>query len=174
MNHVRRSIALIIFASMVLYACGSDKSEPLAPEGNDTEQPVTKEWLIPQDRVKDGGPGKDGIPAINTPKFQSDWSNLSVAGNNDLVVIYRPSDGSKARVYPHPILDWHEIVNDKAGNKLISVTYCPLTGSTVTVDRNIISGTTLGVSGLLYNNNLINISNRQPCINRITGYPSIC
>jgi hypothetical protein len=49
--------------------------------------------------------------------------------------------------YPHFILDWHEIVNEDG----YSVSYCPLTGSAVCFDTD----EEFGVSGLLYNNNLI-------------------
>jgi len=58
--------------------------------------------------------------------------------------------------YQHPILDWHEIINDGIGNTKFAITYCPLTGSGISWDR-IIDGneTTFGVSGLLYNTNLI-------------------
>ncbi|MBW7995902.1 MAG: DUF3179 domain-containing protein [Candidatus Glassbacteria bacterium] len=155
MCRTRHSVSLTLLALLMLLACGSDKADLLAPDGGGSPQPGSNEWLIPQDQIKDGGPGKDGIPSIDAPRFQSGWSNMSAVGDNDLVVIYIPSDGSQARAYPHPILDWHEVVNDRVGDKGASVTYCPLTGSTVIVDRAIVSGSGFGVSGLLYNNNLI-------------------
>lgn len=60
------------------------------------------------------------------------------------------------KAYPHNILDWHEIVNDDVGGAKVALTYCPLTGSALGWDR-FVDGktTTFGVSGLLYNNNLI-------------------
>ena len=64
--------------------------------------------------------------------------------------------GNEAVAYPHIILDWHEIVNDDVAQSAIAVTYCPLTGTGIGWGR-IVNGskTTFGVSGLLYNNNLI-------------------
>jgi hypothetical protein len=62
----------------------------------------------------------------------------------------------EARAYPHAIFWWHEIVNDVLGGKPIVVSFCPLTGSGMVHDA-VIGGTTLnfGVSGLLFDNNLI-------------------
>jgi len=58
--------------------------------------------------------------------------------------------------YPHIILDWHEIINDNVGDVSVAITYCPLTGTGIGWNR-ILNGneTTFGVSGLLYNTNLI-------------------
>ncbi len=126
-------------------------------ENNSTNQTSgggsSNEWLVPTSEVFDGGPGKDGIPALTLPTFQN-LNEATYLNENDLVLIY--SQGEKVRIYPHPILDWHEIINDKVGETAFSVTYCPLTGSGICWDR-IIDGieTTFGVSGLLYNTNLI-------------------
>jgi len=66
------------------------------------------------------------------------------------------AQGDDARAYPHFILDWHEIVNDRVGDIHIAVTYCPLTGTGIGWEREINgSVTTFGVSGLLFNSNLI-------------------
>lgn len=113
----------------------------------------TNNWLVPQNEVRSGGVGKDGIPAISNPKFD-DVPNVSYMDKNDLVVGI--SDGSSVKAYPHFILDWHEIVNDKIEDTDISIIYCPLTGTASAWD-NIINGikTNFGVSGLLYNTNII-------------------
>jgi hypothetical protein len=65
--------------------------------------------LIPVDEIFHGGPGKDGIPAIDEPKFisanEADW--LSPQDRVLAIVL-----GGQAKAYPVPILNWHEIVND--------------------------------------------------------------
>ncbi|MDW3647843.1 MAG: DUF3179 domain-containing protein [Bacteroidia bacterium] len=111
------------------------------------------EWLVPRDEVFDGGPGKDGIPAIDEPAFL-DVSDVNFLDDTDLIVGFK--SGNEIKGYPHDILDWHEIVNDKTNNIAYSVVYCPLTGSATGWDR-VINGkeTTFGVSGLLYNTNII-------------------
>lgn len=62
----------------------------------------------------------------------------------------------EARAYPHKILKQHEIVNDRVGDTWVSVTYCPLTGSGLVFDPHIDGQRLdLGVSGLLFANNLV-------------------
>jgi hypothetical protein len=114
---------------------------------------VSGEWLIPKDEVFDGGPGRDGIPSIDNPQF-TNVTNASYLNDNDLVIGLK-IDGV-IRAYPHPILDWHEIVNDELSGTKIALTYCPLTGSAIAWNRDgLAGGSTFGVSGLLFNSNLI-------------------
>jgi len=64
--------------------------------------------------------------------------------------------GDEIKGYPHPVLDWHEIVNDDIGDVSFALTYCPLTGTGIGWDRNINGrNTTFGVSGLLFETNLM-------------------
>ncbi len=118
-------------------------------------------WLIPASEVLGGGPGKDGIPALENPILVTvdevaslNDDNLTFLDDDDLVIGFRAGD--EARAYPHTILDWHEIINDQIAGLSIAITYCPLTGSGIGWDR-MVNGveTTFGVSGLLYNSNLI-------------------
>ncbi len=111
------------------------------------------EWLVPSAEVRDGGVGKDGIPAISSPAFVS-ATNASFMTDDEIVLVIKVGDD--VRAYPHMVLDWHEIVNDKVGDLNVAITYCPLTGTGVGWNREL-SGkvTTFGVSGLLYNSNLI-------------------
>jgi len=110
-------------------------------------------WLIPAEAVFDGGPGKDGIPSIDDPQF-SPVDQIQFLEDSDLVigVIHQ----GQAKAYPHPILDWHEIVNDRIGDYAFSLTYCPLTGTGLNWNR-VVDGqeTTFGVSGKLFNTNLM-------------------
>jgi hypothetical protein len=110
-------------------------------------------WLISTDDVVDGGPGVEGIPAIDNPKFEpvaaNDWLQPT-----DLVIGMRV--GGVVKAYPHDILDWHEVVNDTAANDPFSLSYCPLTGSAVAwKSSGSAADPTFGVSGFLYNSNLI-------------------
>lgn len=110
-----------------------------------------KQWLVSP--VYDGGPGKDGIPALENPEMIA-ASQASYLKDTDLVIGF--VDGGEARAYPHAILDWHEIINDAVAGKKVALTYCPLTGTGIAYNRVVNNGeTTFGVSGLLYENNLI-------------------
>lgn len=97
-----------------------------------------------------GGPPKDGIPAIESPKFVS-----AEAGSADLDPgdpVFGVATGGEPKAYPQSILVAHEICNDVVDGTPVSVTYCPLTGTAMGVER---GETTFGVSGRLVNNNLI-------------------
>jgi len=100
-----------------------------------------------------GGPSKDGIPSLDEPQFVSAKEADFLQDDDKVVGIV--IDG-KAKAYPIRILNWHEIVNDQVSNQPIAVTWCPLTRSAVTFDREV-NGSILefGVSGLLYNSNVV-------------------
>ena len=136
---------------MVLWGC----EENTGSNGNGTPTGKNSEddWLIPKSEIFDGGPGKDGIPALIEPNFIPAME-AGYLDDDDLVLGFVV--GAEARAYPHKILDWHEIINDKVGEVSLSVTYCPLTGTGIGWNREIDGKiTTFGVSGLLYNSNLI-------------------
>lgn len=140
-------IMFLITILAFLFSCSNDNSA--GPDSSSNEGT----WLIPSDQIKDGGPGKDGIPALTNPPMVS-VAEASYLKDDDLVIGVKM--GNEIRVYPHPILDWHEIINDGIGTTKYSITYCPLTGTGMAWNR-LIAGqeTTFGVSGLLYNANLI-------------------
>lgn len=120
--------------------------------GDDDGTSPSNTWLIPSDKIRDGGPGKDGIPSIDNPMF-TDASSVFLS-DDDLIVGIKQGDVAKA--YPHYVIDWHEIVNDEVNGVNTTISYCPLTGTAFAweslADN---SFTTFGVSGLLYNSNLI-------------------
>ncbi|MBI5283991.1 MAG: DUF3179 domain-containing protein [Chloroflexi bacterium] len=100
-----------------------------------------------------GGPGKDGIPAIDHPKFVSVAETTFVDDREPVLTLDVNGD---ARAYPVQILIWHELVNDVVGGKPVAVSYCPLCNSSVVFDRTV-QGRVLdfGVSGLLRRSDLV-------------------
>lgn len=108
---------------------------------------------IPLEKIISGGPGRDGIPAIDKPKFNQVAAARDVP--DDTLGIFVELAGQK-RYYPHTILNWHEIVNDQINGQPIAVTFCPLCASAAVYDRQI-NGQTVrfGVSGLLHESNLL-------------------
>lgn len=64
--------------------------------------------------------------------------------------------------FPLNVLQWHENVNIDIGYEQLAVTYCPLTGTALTFDRSVVDGAELGVSGLLFRNNLVTRSAAPP------------
>lgn len=141
-----RFLLLILLTVYCATGCSSST-------GSDGPATPHSEWLIDQNEVVDGGPGKDGIPSIDEPRF----SPVQEAGfMQDERLVIAVSVNGELKIYPHQILDWHEVVNDTIGKQDIAITYCPLTGTGMAWNRTLSTGTTdFGVSGLLYRNNLI-------------------
>ncbi len=106
------------------------------------------------DEIISGGVGRDGIPPIDNPTFES-IADASTWLQPQSPVIAFELDG-KARAYPLAILTRHEIVNDVVSNVPVAVTFCPLCNSAVVFDRTV-DGQVLrfGVSGKLRNSDLI-------------------
>jgi hypothetical protein len=108
---------------------------------------------LPIVQIIRGGPPRDGIPALSNPK-------LIAAGDANYL---KPTDRvvgitlkGQSRAYPIGILNWHEIVNDNIDGQRFAITYCPLCGTAVAFDANIDgSPTEFGVSGLLYNSDVL-------------------
>lgn len=111
-------------------------------------------YLVPGDEVYDSGVEKDGIPAINDPKFISVVAADNVIAD-DIYGIDVEVNGEH-RYYPYQIMNWHEVVNDTFGDQELAVTYCTLCGTPIVYDRNIDGeAVTFGVSGKVYNNNTL-------------------
>ncbi|MDA1229335.1 MAG: DUF3179 domain-containing protein, partial [Planctomycetota bacterium] len=100
-----------------------------------------------------GGQPRDGIPAISNPKFVA-ASAADYMAPADLIV--GVVINNSARAYPLRILNYHEIVNDRMESTPFAVTYCPLCDSVCVFDRRTPLGEReFGVSGLLYNSNVL-------------------
>lgn len=109
---------------------------------------------IPVELISDGGPGKDGIPALTNPALVDPGHRGAAYLFDDDRVIGLVVSGQAIAV-PLNIGWWHEIVNLDIGTNRLAVTHCPLTGSSIVFDRGAAANATFGVSGLLYMNNLI-------------------
>ena len=107
-------ITLVITCSLIFQSCNSVTNSDSAAGGGD------RDWLIPRGEVVDGGPGKDGIPSIDDPKFAS-VSSINFIPDNRMVIGLQIKEDIK--VYPHQIMDWHEIVNDRVGDKALALTF---------------------------------------------------
>ncbi|MGH2921782.1 MAG: DUF3179 domain-containing protein [Gaiellaceae bacterium] len=108
---------------------------------------------VPLAEFLSGGPRKDGIPPIDSPRFLP-------AGEVDFV---RPDEpvielivNGHARAYPIQILIWHEIVNDTIAGAPVAVTFCPLCNTALVFDRRV-GGDVLdfGTTGKLRHSDLV-------------------
>jgi hypothetical protein len=113
---------------------------------------------IPLDKLLRGCSGKDCIPAINNPSFESIAEADKWLEDTDRIFILTFNDQTK--LYPQKIMNRHEIVNDWYGESddltAIGVTFCPLCGSATAFERKVNGTITqFGVSGRLHNSDLV-------------------
>ena len=109
---------------------------------------------VSYNEILSGGPPKDGIPAINNPRFVSIAEADSWLRPLEPVVLLEINGEAKA--YPIQILTWHEIVNDVLGGEPVTVTFCPLCNTAIAFERTV-NGEVFdfGTSGRLRLSNLI-------------------
>ena len=158
--------ALLAVGALIAAACGvasGDRSrEPTISPEEAFEVRYAGAWpdtdfakhAVEANELLSGGPGKDGIPAIDEPKFVPiDDEDGYLLDEEPVIVV---EIGDDARAYPVQILIWHEIVNDVVGGVPLAVTYCPLCNSAIAFEREQ-DGTEydFGVSGLLRNSDLV-------------------
>ena len=109
--------------------------------------------LIPSEQIHFGGPPKDGIPAIDSPKFVTGEYAAFLRDDDAVLGVIR---SGVAHAYPVRILNWHEVVNDRFDDEAVVITFCPLCGTGVafnaSIDGRVLS---FGVSGLLYNSDVL-------------------
>ncbi len=109
---------------------------------------------VPLGEITPGGPGRDGIPPLDAPKFVAvAAANAWLKPREPVIVVAR---GAEARAYPLQILIWHEIVNDEFGGVPVAVTFCPLCNTAIVFDRRL-DGRVLdfGTTGNVRNSDLV-------------------
>ena len=140
---MRSTIVPVAVAAFIAMACSGDDDVTTTLACLDFDE----------DQLFAGGPGRDGIPALDLPRFVA-AADAGFMRESDRVLGVEIN--GVARAYPLIVLWWHEIVNDTLGDRNIVVSYCPLTGSGLAFDA-FIDGAfkVFGVSGLLFENNLV-------------------
>ncbi|SMX41936.1 DUF3179 domain-containing protein [Actibacterium lipolyticum] len=103
--------------------------------------------------ILSGGPAKDGIPALDAPRFIAASQETRLSAREPVVTVKL---GETTRAYPIRYLTWHEIVNDTVNGVPVAVTFCPLCNSAMVFDRRV-KGDVLdfGVSGKLRNSDMV-------------------
>jgi hypothetical protein len=157
-----RPLAFLLLLAGAIAGCGSDDqgaSNPdrEAPPGLSVSDVGWKtdftRHTVPLDQFLAGGPGKDGIPAIDDPRF---LPALEVGFLDRKEPVIELVLRGHARAYPIQILIWHEIVNDEVAGIPVAVTFCPLCNTSLVFDRRV-EGRTLdfGTTGSLRNSDLV-------------------
>jgi hypothetical protein len=160
-------VAIAIIAVFTITSFSSSETISISKESENVSSPEDLEvsvpegimvtnglkHIVPLDKIRSGGPPKDGIPSIDNPKFAPVSESQFVPDTT--FVIGLDINGEK-RAYPLFIMVWHEIVNDSIGGVPVAVTYCPLCFTNQVFER-VIDGKEVefGTSGKLYNSNLV-------------------
>jgi len=145
--------ALLILPLVLLVVSASSAEAGPARWAHEWPKTDFEHVVVDLEEIRDGGPPKDGIPAIDSPRF------LPVAEVDDLAdaepVIGLTVSG-ESRAYPLRILVWHEIVNDVIGGVPVAVTYCPLCNAGIVFERRL-DGVVLdfGTTGKLRHSDLV-------------------
>ena len=152
-----RKLALSAFRISVLSALGwlAIQSATSQPETLEAEFPKTdfSKMIVDFDEIQSGGPPRDGIPALDDPKFVP-ASRAAWLHPDEPVIVVTVGEGSKA--YPLQIMIWHEIVNDSVNGRPLAITFCPLCNATLVFEREF-DGRTLdfGTTGRLRKSDLL-------------------
>lgn len=109
---------------------------------------------VPLREIRSGGPGKDGIPPIDEPRFTSVRDAARALPPKEPVLVV---EGRRTtRAYPLRILIWHEIVNDVIDGVPVAVTFCPLCNTSVVFDRRVDGrAVRFGTTGALRRSDLV-------------------
>ena len=177
MRRVARLVGLLVTGAVALAACtsggaGAGRDAAATPTATDPVASAATDDLDEELRVStagwstdfsrhdvdlseiiSGGPGKDGIPAIDEPGFEPlgevDWLS-------DAEPVIAFGIGETWRAYPIQILIWHEIVNDTVADQPVTVTFCPLCHTAIVFNREL-DGRVLdfGTTGNLRHSDLV-------------------
>jgi hypothetical protein len=159
---------LALVLAVALVGCGSHHSNPNPNAEAKHEaslsagelQALSAGWktnfarhTVPLREFQSGGPGKDGIPALDRPRFLP-VSKVGFLRPQEPVIALTLA--GRARAYPLQILIWHEIVDDVVGRVPVAVTFCPLCNTAIAFDRRV-AGRTLsfGTTGNLRSSDLV-------------------
>lgn len=116
---------------VAVLAC-TTQSESSAQQGGEWRTDFSRH-TVPLDEIVSGGPPKDGIPALDRPRFETVRSADKWLAEREPVMVVEHE--AIVRAYPLQILVWHEIVNDQLGDLPVAVTFCPLCNTALVFDR---------------------------------------
>jgi Protein of unknown function (DUF3179) len=144
-----KSALLALFLAFAVAGCASDKSSQKSEARGTSEASLSRVELeqlsagwktdfarhsVPLREFQSGGPGKDGIPALDRPRFLPAAEVGFLRPREPVIAL---TLAGNARAYPLQILTWHEIVNDVVAGVPVAVTFCPLCNTAIAFDRRV-------------------------------------
>lgn len=147
-SRILLAAAMLLVPTLVLLG-GSGNAKAQTMNGFDLSQAA-----VPLSEIHRGGPPRDGIPALTDPEFLQAGDAPWLRDEDRVLGVYR---NGIAKAYPLGIMNYHEVVNDVFAEEPIAVTYCPLCFSGIAFQAQERDGARLllGVSGLLYNSDVL-------------------
>ena len=88
--------------------------------------------LVQLSEIQSGGPGRDGIPALDDIVVKPVAEEDSLAATEPVISL---TLNGESRAWPLRYLIWHEIANDTLGGIPVAATYCPLCNAAIVFDR---------------------------------------
>ena len=137
-----------------------NKEVPNVGLGEGSPPPDAGDWAtdfskssVPLEEFQSGGPPKDGIPAIDEPRYVQ-VKDVDFLEDREPVIVVAVEGMTHG--YPIQILMWHEIVNARIGDMPLAVTFCPLCNTAIVFDRRV-DGRVLdfGTTGKLRDSDLV-------------------
>ena len=129
-----RALRLAVLALALAAGAGeAQQAEVARLRGREPWKTDFTRHSVPLAEILSGGPPRDGIPALDRPRFQSARDAARWLSDREPVMVVE--NGGEARAYPLSILVWHEIVNDRVGGIPMAVTFCPLCNTALVFDR---------------------------------------
>jgi hypothetical protein len=124
---------ILLLAAMLAYAAASYAQS--AADRREWPKTDFAKRTVELTEIQSGGPPKDGIPAIDRPKFVGTRPARAWLKPKEPVIVLRL--GKDARAYPLQILMFHEIVNDTVAGVSVAVTFCPLCNASIVFERRV-------------------------------------
>ncbi|MBI2296099.1 MAG: DUF3179 domain-containing protein [Betaproteobacteria bacterium] len=145
---IRWAVAAVVLLAWVAAVSADPRWKSEWPRTDFAKRTVALE------EIQSGGPPKDGIPAIDQPRFTAPEEAGKWLDRREPVIVFEHN--GDARAYPLQILMFHEIVNDTVGGLPVAVTFCPLCNASIVFDRRV-AGTALdfGTTGKLRKSDLV-------------------
>ncbi|RME42585.1 MAG: DUF3179 domain-containing protein [Chloroflexi bacterium] len=152
LSHFRHLLGMLAAITLFVLSACSLPPDPSSPQLEDYTPTPPVIQVKPDDLVT--VLPRDAIQAITSPAFDSvDEAQPYMRSDEQVIGLALNGD---VRAYPINILSRHEIVNDVVGGEPVAITWCPLCYSALVFSRRVNGRElTFGVSGKLYENNLI-------------------
>lgn len=113
-----------------------------------------KKRSINLDDLESPGMRRDGIPALDQPRFVTVADARKWLSENEPVIALEVNGASRA--YPMQILIWHEVANDQIAGVPVVITFCSVCNSAIVFKRKLGPRVlSFGITGFVHGANMV-------------------